>query len=158
MKVGYLFASRLRFGSDRVATVGHAWYVWDQKHEGQPRFGTNWVGSFHHERPKKPHGEPAKKLIPVGYAWYKEDQWDRLHEVCPDSEDFSDSFHEWLEFANQRCEQLTEEVQGRGMKLVKVIIDVDELLEWCQRNHQEPNGQARSHFVAEKVSHQANDE
>jgi hypothetical protein len=36
LKVVYVFASRLRFGSETNATVGHAWYVWDRRYKGEP--------------------------------------------------------------------------------------------------------------------------
>jgi hypothetical protein len=36
LKFVYVFASRLRFGSETHATVGHAWYVWDRRHKGEP--------------------------------------------------------------------------------------------------------------------------
>jgi hypothetical protein len=103
---------------------------------------------------RKP-GRPEKTLkqsVSVGYAWYKEDQWDRLHQVCPDSKDFPNEYREWLSFAEPRFEQLTREGKAQGMKLVKVTVDVDELLEWCQRHRLQPNGHARSQFVAEKVA------
>jgi len=41
LKVVYVFSSRLRFGSETVATVGHAWYVWDRKHKGEASLG--WI-------------------------------------------------------------------------------------------------------------------
>jgi hypothetical protein len=41
LKVVYVFSSRLRFGSDTDATVGHAWYVWDRRYRGEPRLG--WI-------------------------------------------------------------------------------------------------------------------
>ena len=42
LKVVYVFASRLRFGSETNATVGHAWYVWDRWHKGEPTL--RWIG------------------------------------------------------------------------------------------------------------------
>jgi hypothetical protein len=36
LQVVYVFASRLRFGTDTDATVGHAWYVWDRRYKGEP--------------------------------------------------------------------------------------------------------------------------
>jgi hypothetical protein len=41
LKVVYVFSSRLRFGSETDATVGHAWYVWDRKHKGEPSL--RWI-------------------------------------------------------------------------------------------------------------------
>jgi hypothetical protein len=41
LKIVYVFSSRLCFGSETPATVGHAWYVWDRKHRGQPRLA--WI-------------------------------------------------------------------------------------------------------------------
>jgi hypothetical protein len=36
LKLVYVFASRLRFGSETHSTVGHAWYVWDRRYKGEP--------------------------------------------------------------------------------------------------------------------------
>ena len=36
LKVVSVFSSRLSFGAETHATVGHAWYVWDRKHKGEP--------------------------------------------------------------------------------------------------------------------------
>jgi ParB-like nuclease domain len=41
LKVVYVFSSRLRFGSETDATVGHAWYVWERKHRGEPSL--RWI-------------------------------------------------------------------------------------------------------------------
>jgi len=41
LKVVYVFSSRLRFGSETNATVGHAWYVWDRRHKGEPTL--RWI-------------------------------------------------------------------------------------------------------------------
>jgi hypothetical protein len=41
LKVVYVFSSRLRFGSETHATVGHAWYVWDRRHKGEPTL--RWI-------------------------------------------------------------------------------------------------------------------
>jgi hypothetical protein len=42
LKVVYVFSSRLRFGTETDATVGHAWYVWDRGHKGEPTL--RWIG------------------------------------------------------------------------------------------------------------------
>ena len=40
-EVVYVFSSRLCFGSDTHATVGHAWYVWDRRHRAAPTLA--WI-------------------------------------------------------------------------------------------------------------------
>ena len=106
-------------------------------------------------KPRKKPGQAKtthRQLIVVGYAWYKDDQWDRVREVCPDSDGFADTYRNGWDFAQERFQQLGKEVQQRGMKLVKVPLDVEELLEWCRSHRLQPNGQARSQFVAEKAA------
>jgi hypothetical protein len=41
LKAVYVFSSRLSFGCGSHATVGHAWYVWDRRHKGEPSLG--WI-------------------------------------------------------------------------------------------------------------------
>ena len=41
LKVVYVFSTRLCFGTETHATVGHAWYVWERKHKGEPTL--RWI-------------------------------------------------------------------------------------------------------------------
>jgi hypothetical protein len=41
LKVVYVFSSRLCFGSETHATLGHGWYVWDHRYRGEPRL--RWI-------------------------------------------------------------------------------------------------------------------
>jgi hypothetical protein len=41
LKLVYVFSSRLCLGSETHATVGHALYVWDRKHKGEPNLA--WI-------------------------------------------------------------------------------------------------------------------
>ena len=37
----------------------------------------------------------------VGFAWYKEEQWQRLREVCPDRDKLEERYEDWRRTATQ---------------------------------------------------------
>ncbi len=102
-------------------------------------------------RKQKGRGPLAMPTTVVGYAWYKKDQWARLREVCPDGDDFEDNYEDWRAFAETRLRQLAEEIEPAGMRLVKVVVELDEFLDWCRANGCQPDGPGRSRYAAERA-------
>ncbi len=88
----------------------------------------------------------------IGVAWYRKEQWDRLRQVCPDGADLEERFDDWYEHGVRSFRELAEQCEPKGMRLVKVDVDIEELLRWCAANGLTPDGQARSRFAAEKAS------
>ncbi len=108
-------------------------------------------------RRKRPNrcGKPPFGRGPVtvvGYAWYRKEQWERLRQVCPDVDNIEERFEDWHQSAESHFQQLGKKCEREGMRLVKVEVDIEELLRWCAANGLVPDGRARSRFTAEKAS------
>jgi len=100
----------------------------------------------------KGHADTAQPGLVMGCAWYNADQWNRLREICPDGHDFEPVHAVWLATARKRMAQLAPHAARRGIHLVRVIVDVDELTAWCAIQNLQPDAAARAVFVCHKVS------
>ncbi len=93
----------------------------------------------------RPAGQGKK--TPVGVAWYRPEQWQRLREISIDKDVLEETHAEWV----QNAERAVQELRRQGMKPVEVDVDVEELLKWCASQHIAVNGEARSTYVAAKL-------
>lgn len=84
------------------------------------------------------------KVMRLSIAWYKPEQWQRLLEVSVDSDRLEKTFGEWQIFA----EKAMEDFAARGSFPIKVVVDVEELLAWCNENGLPVNGESRSQYTA----------
>lgn len=83
----------------------------------------------------------------VGLGWYREDQWSLLREVSEDVEKIENTYFEWVVNANEAIHNL----ERIGHKIVKVDIDVNELIDWCKKENTPINGESRSKFISMKT-------
>jgi hypothetical protein len=88
-----------------------------------------------------------------GIAWYRREQWALLKSVATDSDEIEETYDEWLEFA----QRYLKEVWESGIDILKVEIDVEELIQWCQTNNRAVDGEARSDFVVLKLKERDQD-
>ena len=85
-----------------------------------------------------------------GVAWYKREQWELLKSAAPDTDELKETYDEWLEFAKHSFKVIWD----TGIDLVKVDIDVNELIEWCRNEARPVDGAARTSFVIKKMKEQ----
>jgi hypothetical protein len=100
---------------------------------------------------KKKRPLPREKTqcgLIVGVAWYTPEQWERLKLLADDSEALNDTHKDWLKNATGHVRWLKQQ----GFQVVKVPIDADEWVAWCQKNGKALDGAARSEFTSQKVS------
>jgi hypothetical protein len=79
----------------------------------------------------------------AGVAHYRRDQWDRLRSICLDADKLSPHYDSWLSWT----ENLTKELENRGVKVVKVEVDVEAFVAWCYENKFIVDGNARRRYV-----------
>jgi hypothetical protein len=84
----------------------------------------------------------------VGFAWYRPDQWQRVREISADADDLHDSYLGWLQSAEERLKEL----RSSGLRVEKVDVHSEELILWCNERGLEINAEARSRYVAERLS------
>ena len=85
-----------------------------------------------------------------GIAWYRPEQWARLLEVSDDRDELEATFAEWEALAEEKVREL----QAEGVNVEKVIVDIEELLAWCQGRGLSVDASARSHYVADLLRRQ----
>jgi hypothetical protein len=63
----------------------------------------------------------------VGISWYRRDTYQRCLNVFHDADSLPASFDDWL----RRAEEVERQILGKGMKCLRVEIDLDLFLAWC---------------------------
>jgi hypothetical protein len=84
----------------------------------------------------------------VAIVWYRPEQWQRVRDIAADSDEFEDSYVEWLQLAEEKAKDL----KGRGLRVEKVELDSEKLILWCNERGLENNAKARALYVAERLS------
>ncbi len=85
------------------------------------------------------------KTQTIGIAWFRPDQWERLREVSADSVELEADHNDWLGHA----EKTLFELHTQGMNVVRVDVDVEDLLHWCRTKQRPVNAESRSKYAAE---------
>jgi hypothetical protein len=83
----------------------------------------------------------------VGIAWFRSGQWERLREVSADRIQLETNYDDWVRHA----EKTLFDLHTNGLKVVRVDIDVDDLLSWCKIKHFPINSESRSKYAAEML-------
>ena len=81
-----------------------------------------------------------------GVAWYRREQWTLLKSVSIDADKLEYSYDEWLEYAEKAFRDMVKEIN-----VMKIDVDVEELIEWCQKGGIPVDSSARARFVSIKV-------
>jgi len=89
----------------------------------------------------------SQSPTPAGVAWYKPDQWHKLLAVSVDKDKLEETYDEW----KQGAERVVKELRRHGLYIVKVDVDVEELVAWCQKKKIPVDGEARSTYAAHKL-------
>lgn len=89
----------------------------------------------------------AKPHTQVGVAWYKPDQWERLLAVSVDKDNLEETYEEWT----LEAKRVIKELRRQGLNIVKVDVNIEELIDWCQQKNIPVNGEARSMYAAHKL-------
>lgn len=90
------------------------------------------------------------KSLQIGIAWFDRDQWQRLAEVVPDRNELDETFEEWERSARKAIKNF----ERNGQSIVKVPINVDELVTWCTLRGKVPNGESRAAYVSDILKQQ----
>jgi len=90
-------------------------------------------------------GRSQKKVCSIPY--YRNDQYDRLREVSIDKETFSISYDEMLSITESKH----KEMEKKGFLVVKIDVEIDELVEWCNLNCVKINPESRTKFALYKL-------
>ena len=84
-----------------------------------------------------------KMLIGIGF--YRRDQYPLLLETANDRDKLEDTYDEWLNTLKKGLKRF----KSKGIKPIKVDVDMNELLAFCKEYGLENNGETRSQFFAQ---------
>ena len=83
----------------------------------------------------------------VGVAWYRPEEWEILRNAAVDKNTLENTHAEWLADA----ERVVKQLRQKGLHIVKVDIEIADLILWCESQNIPLDGNARSKYAAFKV-------
>jgi hypothetical protein len=99
------------------------------------------------KRTKKKLNMPEAIDLVAGIAWYSSEQWATLRSVVSDREQLESTYEGWEAVVRRSVRDFI----NRGMKLVKVPVDVAELVSWCEQRNIPIDAAARAQFVVDTL-------
>ena len=85
-------------------------------------------------------------MIGIKLAYYRKKDWKRFVKINDDRESMHDSWHDWHKDFKKTKRYLT----NQGFEVVDIVVDLDELIEYCKLRGIKNDGKARSQFVQTK--------
>ena len=83
----------------------------------------------------------------VGIAKYRTEDWERLQEISDDKDQLEDTWFEWKDSIHR----FEDDLRQRGIDYEEIMIDLDELIEYCRRQGLKIDSESRSRFTADKL-------
>jgi hypothetical protein len=96
----------------------------------------------HRQRPVEP---PVAHLIPI--AAYRQDQWETLLATAADRDQLEDTWEEW----NAGVEKLIAGLEARGVQCLRVLLQVEEIEQFCEERGIPNDAEARAMLVVRKA-------
>jgi hypothetical protein len=84
-------------------------------------------------------------------VWYKEEDWDTLMKLFPDSHLLPKNHADWL----QRAEEMSKQIEGSGDVVMKVFIDPETFPAWCKEKGKKMDMNARTELAIEVATRQS---
>jgi len=81
----------------------------------------------------------------VGIGFYRREQYPLLLETADDRNDIEETYDEWLKALKEGIQK----ARRAGVNPVKMDVDVNELIAYCQAHSLKNNAETRSQFFAE---------
>jgi len=82
-------------------------------------------------------------MIRVKLAYYRKKDWNRFIRVIDDRESMHDTWHDWY----KDFQKTKRDLKNHGFKVEDIVVDLDELIEYCKLRGIKNDGTARSQFV-----------
>ena len=96
---------------------------------------------------RKPAGWMAPESV-LGLAWYKEEQWPRLLDVSVDGNRLEKTYEQWRRVAQAKFDELKQ----KGVNVVKVPVEVEDLASWCREMGRVVDGEGRVAYVKNRIA------
>jgi len=83
---------------------------------------------------------------PINLAYYEQKDWNRFLKMIDDKDSMHDTWQDWY----KASEKLENDLGGQGFVIKRVIVDIDELNNYCKIQEIKNDGKARSKFIITK--------
>lgn len=83
----------------------------------------------------------------AGICWFEKNQWEKLKEVAEDRDRLEETWEEW----HARSLDMIDTFATRNIFIEKVSVDLEELIQWCEKNDKSINSATRAEFVTQKM-------
>ena len=93
-----------------------------------------------------PHAVIDSNMTGIKLAYYRKKDWKRFVKIIADRESMHNTWHEW----NKVFEKTKRDLINQGFEVVNIVVDLDELTEYCKLRGIKNDGSARSQFVQAK--------
>ena len=81
--------------------------------------------------------------VALSIAWYRPNQWALLKSVAADPEIIEDTYLEWEAVA----ERTLADLRAMGLSPMKVDVDVEKLVQWCEKKRRPVDAEARADYA-----------
>jgi len=85
-------------------------------------------------------------MIGIKLAYYRKKDWKRFVRIIADRESMHGTWNDW----HKDFEKAKRDLINQGFEVVDIVVDLNELTEYCRLRGIKNDGKARSQFVQEK--------
>ena len=89
----------------------------------------------------------GRKLTKTGLACYSKDQWPMFLSTVDDRDEWEETWEEW----RANADRAIREMRSMRIEVVEVLLDIDELAEYCKKHNLPNDAKTRAGYVAEKM-------
>ncbi len=92
------------------------------------------------------HTEHPNQIIGIKLAYYNQKDWSKFLDSVDDRKKMHDTWDKWHQaFLKTKIDLITQ-----GFEVIDIIVDIDELSNYCKLRGIKNTGKARSQFVLAK--------
>lgn len=90
-------------------------------------------------------------ILIAGISWYERENYAACREVMVDKDILPPNYDIW----RKRAEAQEEKAKVAGFRVVRVLLDADTFVAWCNARGMDVDGKARQRFASEAAMRQA---
>ncbi len=130
------------------------------EHDGQKKifigtsilFCLNYIANFESEIFEYLFGQKDRTKILLGFAYYKKNQWINLKNIATDGNTMANEWEQWRDTLENGRDKLLKD----GISSIRVLLDLNEMLEYCTKHKKPLNSKTRTAIVTEKMTYLMN--
>jgi hypothetical protein len=84
-------------------------------------------------------------MLPIKLGYYRKEDWEKFISIIDDRESMHSTWYEWHEAYNKSKKDL----EKQGFFVIKAVVDLDKLIEYCAEMKLKNIGSSRSQFISQ---------